>query len=224
MNKINLPAVCLIAMLTLSACNSNSSPNVSSNSVRLSGNEKCLDLEKMMANYAALPGNQPIQTQVTDIEVVAGPSDPSFEESAIRNLYESETIPQSKNNDGSVFTQSGCDAIKITYKNGRSDDYKITEFTEDSLKLVLQGGYSETTHIHRINDSTYEMKYNTNFGYCQVYAENTQIDAGTEGTVEVTETISWSNPLPTINLPPDFAAKVQAALSTPQPACPNTQR
>jgi hypothetical protein len=86
--KTKMSAVCLIAMLSLSACNSNanSKSEVNSDSVRLSGNERCFDLEKTMSEFGALPATQPVLTQVTNIYVVSGPADPAFEESAIRSL------------------------------------------------------------------------------------------------------------------------------------------
>jgi len=225
--KTKMSAVCLITMLSLSACNSNSNPSATADYVRSSGNEKCLDLEKMMAKFAALSGDTPVFTQTTDISVLSGGTSPGYELNVIKDIYESDTVPQSKNYDGSKTTQNACDSIKITYKDGRADNYKITAYTEESLTMALQGSDDaavETLEIHRISDETFEESFNVNVSYCDEYSPTGQpLHPDASGTVEVSETISWATSLPTVAVSPDFMAKVKEAQTTSEPACTNIQ-
>lgn len=213
--KTQMSVLCLITVTTLSACNSNSSNPISASSqmIRASGNERCLDMEAMSQALSALPDDHAVRDQVTNIEVVSGSNSHEFELEAVRSFYEAKTLPKIKQDDGSKTVQTGCETVDTTYKNGRVDHYKITQFTENSLTIEIQDSSQMAITIHRIDNETAEETFDTDFSICDGAAN------GAKGIVRISETTSWASPLPEVAVSPVLLSDVQEVMETPAIAC-----
>ena len=179
--------------------------------IRHDGARDCLDLEAIFVNFANLPDNQLVQTQVTDIEMLGGSPSSELEIDTIRNVYESSLKPKSKIYDHSKTVQTGCDSVDTTYTNGRVDHYAISAWSQNSLTLVDQK--KNYLVLKRINADTIETTVTTSVGICSSSAN------AAEGSVKITMFETWGNTPIQVAVSTNLLEKIGTVLQAPQLVC-----